>query len=287
MAAGDGDGWARCDLGHRHWGLHHAAGLLAVHHDDDGTPRILMQKRAAWSHQGGTWALPGGALDSHEDPVRGALREAREEAGLNGDDLRVQGIYLDDHGAWSFATVIAEATGLLEAFPANRESVALRWFTPETIPSGNLHPGFAATWPVIGLALAPLTVVLDVANIVGARAEHGWWRDRAGAAARLVSEVAALGTCGVRDVPAPLPALERWFPRFTMVVEGAARGVAPVPGVSVVAAPGSGDDAVVRAVREVPGWQRVLVVTADRELRERVTAEGALVAGPRWLLSQL
>ncbi|MGW0445642.1 hypothetical protein ACWDWV_09775, partial [Streptosporangium sandarakinum] len=31
-------------------------------------------------------------------------------------------------------------------------------FTPETIPSGNLHPGFAATWPVIGLALAPLTV---------------------------------------------------------------------------------------------------------------------------------
>lgn len=283
----DGDGWAYCDRGHRHWGVYGASGLLAVHHDTSGTPHVLTQERAAWSHHGGTWGLPGGALDSHEDAVAGALREAREEAALTGDGLRVQGLYVDDHGGWSFTTVIAEADRLLDAAPANSESVDLRWLTPEQLAARNLHPGFAETWPVISRALGSLTVVLDVANIVGARAEHGWWRDRAGAAGKLVAEVSALAVGGLRAVPGDLPALERWFPRFTMVVEGAARAVSPRPGASVIAAPGSGDDAIVRAVQAVPTWERVLVVTADRGLRERVTALGALVTGPKWLLSQL
>lgn len=287
MAARDGDGWVECALGHRHWGLYGAAGLLAVHHDDAGTPHVLMQERAGWSHHGGTWGLPGGALDSHENAVAGAFREAREEAGLDGDDLRIQGVYVDDHGGWSFHTVIAATPRLFDALPANDESVDLRWLTPGEIPARPLHPGFAGSWPLIGRALDPVLVVLDAANIVGARAEHGWWRDRAGAAAKLVSEVGALGVSGVRALPAGLPALTRWFPRFTVVVEGAARDVAGVPGVSVLAAPGSGDDAVVRAVRQAPEWEHVLVVTADRGLRERVVALGAKVTGPRWLLSQL
>ncbi|PZG20962.1 NUDIX hydrolase, partial [Spongiactinospora gelatinilytica] len=60
MAANDGDGWAQCGRGHRHWGVHGASGLLAVHHDMTGTPYILMQKRSWWSHYGGTWGFPGG-----------------------------------------------------------------------------------------------------------------------------------------------------------------------------------------------------------------------------------
>ncbi|MDP9847773.1 NUDIX hydrolase [Streptosporangium lutulentum] len=287
MAAKDGDGWAQCDRGHRHWGVHGAAGLLAVHHDATGQPHILMQKRSMWSHHGGTWGLPGGARDSHEDSVTCALREAREEAALSGDGLRIQGVYLDDHGGWSFGTVIAEASGLLHAVPANSESVELRWLSPARIAARTLHPGFAETWPEISLALAPSLVVLDVANIVGARAEHGWWKDRAGAAAKLIAEVDALNLGGLRAAPDRFPPLERWFPRLAAVVEGAARDVSPVPGVSVVAAPASGDDAVVQVVRDTRAWEDVLVVTADRGLRERVTELGAAVVGPRWLLSQL
>ncbi len=287
MTAGDGDGWARCDLGHRHWGVHGAAGLLAVHHDATDGPRVLMQKRSAWSHHGGTWGLPGGARDSHEDTIDTALREAFEEAALDGTGLRVQGVYLDDHGGWSFETVIAEAAELLRAVPANTESDDLRWVPAEEITARNLHPGFAATWPVVGLALAPSLVVLDVANIVGARAEHGWWRDRAGAAAKLLAEVGARAADGRVAAPDRAPALARWFPRLTAVVEGAARDAAPAPGVSVIAAPGSGDDTVVQAVRDARPWERVLVVTADRGLRERVTELGADVVGPRWLLAQV
>ncbi|GAA3078573.1 NUDIX hydrolase [Streptosporangium carneum] len=287
MVAKDGDGWALCDRGHQHWGVHGASGLLAVHHDTSGTPRVLMQKRSMWSHHGGTWGLPGGALDSHEDAVAGAFREAREEAALDGEGLRVQGVYVDDHGGWSFQTVIAEASALLEAVPANSESADLRWLTPGEISDRKLHPGFAESWPAIRPALGPRLVVLDAANIVGARAEHGWWKDRAGATAKLISEVGALSAGGVRTLPDETLAMARWFPRFTVVVEGAARDVAAVPGVSLVSAPGSGDDAVVRAVRDAAAWERVLVVTADRGLRERVTALGADVIGPRWLLAQL
>ncbi|MER6824971.1 NUDIX hydrolase [Streptosporangium sp. NPDC000563] len=287
MTARDGDGWARCDLGHRHWGVYGAAGLLAVHHDPADGPRVLMQKRAAWSHHGGTWGLPGGARDSHEDTIETALREAFEEAALDGTDLRIQGVYLDDHGGWSFETVIAEASELLRVVPASAESDDLRWVPTEEITARELHPGFAATWPVVGLALTPSLVVLDIANIVGARAEHGWWRDRAGAAARLLAEVGASAGDGRLAVPGRTPTLARWFPRLTAIVEGAARGVASVPGVRVIAAPGSGDDAVVQAVRDARPWEHVLVVTADRGLRERVTELGAEVTGPRWLLAQL
>ena len=53
-------------------------------------------------------------------------------------------------------------------------------------------------------------------------------------------------------------------------------------GAAVVSAPGSGDDTMVELVAAAPDRRRV-VVTADRELRERVAALGAEVRGPRWL----
>jgi rRNA-processing protein FCF1 len=55
----------------------------------------------------------------------------------------------------------------------------------------------------------------------------------------------------------------------------------------VVAATGSGDDAIVDVVRQAKPWERVLVVTADRGLKERVGRLGAETVGPKWLLSQL
>ncbi|WP_219471143.1 NUDIX hydrolase [Nonomuraea rhizosphaerae] len=279
MAAKDGDGWTECGRGHRHWGLHGASGLLAVHHDTSGVPYVLMQKRVWWSHHGGTWGLPGGARDSHEDAVASALREAHEEAALPGDELRVQGVYLDDHGGWTFETVIAESVERLAAKPANSESTDLRWLALPEIARKKLHPGFAATWGQVQEELKPETVVLDIANIIGARHEHGWWKDRLGATERLLAEVAELR---LRH-----PVLAQWYPRLVAVVEGAAKGAPAVPGVQVVAATGSGDDAIVDVVRQARPWERVLVVTADRELKERVGALGARTAGPSWLLSQL
>ncbi|SCL35883.1 hypothetical protein GA0070616_5342 [Micromonospora nigra] len=119
----------------------------------------------------------------------------------------------------------------------------------------------------------PLLIV-DAANVVGSRPD-GWWRDRAGATARLRDTLVPLAAGGV---PARLPPPVE----VVLVVEGAARDVTGVDGVRVVAASGSGDDAVVDLVAAAPERRR-LVVTADRRLRERVTTLGAEVYGPRWL----
>lgn len=125
----------------------------------------------------------------------------------------------------------------------------------------------------------PPLVVVDGANVVGS-VPDGWWRDRQGAAERLRDALVAVAAKGIPGTgpftTAPLDLL--------LVVEGAARRVSAVPGVRVSAAPGSGDDRivhVVRTAREESPDRPVLVVTADRELRARVTALGADVAGPR------
>ncbi|MFH8407663.1 NTP pyrophosphohydrolase [Streptomyces sp. NPDC018019] len=116
-------------------------------------------------------------------------------------------------------------------------------------------------------------VVVDAANVVGS-VPDGWWRDRHAAAERLRDALAG---------PAPdgLPGCAEPPVRLVLVVEGAARGVASVPGVEVVAADGSGDDRIVELVRDADRGPDCVVVTADRGLRERVTRLGARVAGPR------
>src|SRR5690606_38594209 len=83
-----------------------------------------------------------------------------------------------------------------------------------------------------GVEPLPL-VVVDAANVVGS-VPDGWWRDRAAATRRLRDELAAVAGTGLPGVPPPL--------ELVLVVEGAARGVASVPGVRVVTAPGAGDD---------------------------------------------
>ena len=143
--SGDGDGWATCGQGHRHWGRFGAAGLL-IHRISAERDDVLLQLRSPRSHLGGTWGVPGGALDSHEDPVAAAVREAGEEVGLTGD-LDVRGDYVADHGGWSYTTVVASAVGAVSAAPSAWETVAVAWVPVIRVTELDLHPGFAAAWP--------------------------------------------------------------------------------------------------------------------------------------------
>ncbi|MDT4994479.1 MAG: hypothetical protein QOH97_4371 [Actinoplanes sp.] len=116
----------------------------------------------------------------------------------------------------------------------------------------------------------PLLVV-DGANVVGS-VPDGWWRDRAGAAIRLRDRLMPITSAGLPDLPGPV--------EVVLVVEGKARDTPPTTGVRVERGPGSGDDAIVALVAAEGADRRVVVVTADRGLRERVTALGAEVRGP-------
>jgi 8-oxo-dGTP diphosphatase len=145
---GDGDGWVLSDSGAAYWGRHGAAGLLLRAPGPDGSPAVLLQHRAPWSHQGGTWGLPGGARDSHETPEQAAFREAHEEAGLPADQLTVRTTVVTATATgsdWTYTTVIADATEQLETVP-NRESSELRWVAEDEVAELPLHPGFAASW---------------------------------------------------------------------------------------------------------------------------------------------
>ncbi|GAA5045035.1 NUDIX hydrolase [Nocardia callitridis] len=157
---GDGDGWSRGPDGARHWGRFGAAGLLLRAPLAGGGSAVLLQHRAPWSHQGGTWALPGGARDSDETPVTAAVREAWEETRIRPEDVfvRSERVTATVRGGWTYTTVIADAPTILPT-KGNRESTELVWVPEAEVTDRKLHPGFAASWS--SLRARPARVVLD------------------------------------------------------------------------------------------------------------------------------
>ena len=117
-------------------------------------------------------------------------------------------------------------------------------------------------------------LIVDGANVVGSR-PTGWWRDRAGAAERLHQAIATA---------------ELGYDAVVLVLEGDARHGPPVGkagAVQTVHAPRSGDDTILEQVRARSSrGDDVVVVTADRLLRDQVAAAGGATVGPSWLLAR-
>lgn len=147
----------RCSDGHIRWGIFGAAGVVFVTHDDDG-PHVMLQKRSAMAHEGGTWSCAGGALDEGEMPEEGALREAVEEVGPPPGPVRLLGEYAFVPATdWSYVTVVVEVD---ERFgeSINFETDAVGWFAPDEVDRLPLHAGFAAAWPHLrAIVEAPTT----------------------------------------------------------------------------------------------------------------------------------
>ncbi|KSW15460.1 NUDIX domain-containing protein [Cellulomonas sp. B6] len=145
-----GDGWVECACGRRHWGLHGAAGLLLVRRDAAGrATHVVLQHRAPWSDQGGTWGLPGGAREPQETAVDAALREAHEEAGVDPAAVVVRGEHVLTHPDWSYTTVLADAAGPFEPAATDAESLAVLWVALDDVPDRPLLPAFGDAWPVL------------------------------------------------------------------------------------------------------------------------------------------
>ena len=112
----------------------------------------FVARRSHWTHQGGTWAVPGGALDAGESPLEGALREFAEEIGLVPDRYEVDTVFVDDHGGWSYTTVLVDVG---ERFPLPEslhwETAEVAWVDGAELASLELFPAFRATLLRLGL----------------------------------------------------------------------------------------------------------------------------------------
>ena len=96
-----------------------AAGVLAAFHAGDG--RLVLTKRASGlRHHPGQIALPGGKVDPGDaDAVAAALREAREEVGLDPAQVRILGTLPPHRTVTGFAVtpVIAVIDGPFTPIP--------------------------------------------------------------------------------------------------------------------------------------------------------------------------
>lgn len=206
----------------------------------------------------------------------------------------------EDSVEWTYTTVVADAPRPLETVP-NNESLELRWVPETRVAELRLMPAFAAAWED-GLRSEPVELVVDVANVLGSR-PNGWWKDRAGATARLLDELGAgmprtlelprsSADSGSAEIAADTGTASGntsarefgWVARAHAVIEGAARDAEHSGPFVMHQAAGSGDDAVVDLATELDGGtRRVVVVTADRGLRSRLPP-GVVAVGPRTLL---
>ena len=107
--------------------------------------QILLMRRT----DNGNWAVPGGAMDLGESLVEAAVRETREETGIECEITGLSGIYTSPAHVIEYTSdgeVRQEFSVVFTARPAggqlraSSESAEPRWVDPAEIPGLVMHP---------------------------------------------------------------------------------------------------------------------------------------------------
>ena len=117
--------------------------VSVVVRDDEG--RILLARHA---HQN-VWAFPGGAIDPKEHPYDAAVREMKEEGGIEVEIVRIISVHGGPEFSWTYdnGDEVCYVIFALEArhidgelTPDGEEVLEFRYFTPEEIDGLGVWP---------------------------------------------------------------------------------------------------------------------------------------------------
>jgi 8-oxo-dGTP diphosphatase len=97
--------------------------------------RIVLVKRAIEPGYG-KWVFPGGYVDRGEEVMLAAIREAKEEAGLDVHIERLIGIY--SYAGRTPIIIVYAATVLAGDLAVDEEGLEAQWFEPSAIPWDDL-----------------------------------------------------------------------------------------------------------------------------------------------------
>ncbi len=96
--------------------------------------QVLLARRAM-NPAKGRWTLPGGFVESEEDPRETAIRECREELGLEVEIIRLMDLYYGKAHESGASIVILYAGRLVGGTPAPGDDVdAVAFFGPKELP---------------------------------------------------------------------------------------------------------------------------------------------------------
>lgn len=120
-------------------------GAAAIVRDSRGW--ILLEKRSDC----GLWGLPGGRIEPGESVREAAVREVKEETGLNIEITQLLGVYsepdefrivtfLDNGDVVQLVDIILEAKIISGELEPSSESEALQFFNPDALPPDIVPP---------------------------------------------------------------------------------------------------------------------------------------------------
>lgn len=138
-----GDGYYSPGL----WGKYGAAGVLIRHVDTDGYEHFLVVQRGPTvSSNKGKWQLPGGALDSKENPYQGTARETVEE--LQAPASFIAGLVpvnelIFEKGGWKYTNITADSSTMFSPVVDGTETGDAKWVSREDLAKLELHPALA------------------------------------------------------------------------------------------------------------------------------------------------
>ncbi|MFH1985938.1 MAG: NUDIX hydrolase [Pseudomonadota bacterium] len=100
----------------------------------DDRNRVLLVKRCV-APKIGWWCLPGGFMELYETPEAAALRELKEETGLDGRIEGLMGVMATPNKQYHTVLMIAYRVRRFEGTPRpGDDAAAVAWFFPDRLP---------------------------------------------------------------------------------------------------------------------------------------------------------